>query len=630
MAQQNAFAVRSPVRETSPPSPWYEANNPTMIYAFGEFELDEERFELRQRGETVAVQPKVLGLLFVLVREHERAVAKQELLEANWGDVVVGEASLARAIMEARRAIGDDAHEMIVTVRGRGFRFAAPVEARTTRAPRAPAAAKSETTAFVGRDVCVAALRVRLDEAIAGRGSVAFVVGEAGIGKTRVVEELARIARATGARVDVGRSTQDAGAPAYWPWTQIARAHGIAMHFTSAPADQPEFATFDAFARALVASSVAAPLVLVVEDIHLADAGSLRALQFLARETSGARILVVATYREGLVVDEARATLLGAVLRASGGFTISLRGLTRDDVERLLESTTGQAPPTELVVRLHDKSGGNPLYLQQLLATDWADRVARAPAQATSLSTDLHHGLRESIARHLDGVSPACQDALTTAATLGQKFDFAMLATTSQLKHEELLDRLDEAQRARVLSKTNDGSYRFRHPLVRDVLYRSVSGAQRAARHATIAALLDAHWGAAASAHAAELAYHYVKALPGGDARRALALAIEAAEQSTACGAHAEAATHGERALEALSHLRDEEPRRLAVQLELGRARKRAGDARRARDAFLDAVMLASASHDADALRDATLELTSVEPGANQAAPSTSPPTRSK
>ena len=603
-----------------------------MIHAFGEFELDEERFELRQRGETVSVQPKVLGLLFVLVREHERAVAKQELLEANWGDVVVGEASLARAIMEARRAIGDDAHEMIVTVRGRGFRFAAPVETRATRAPRSPAAAKSEPSAFVGRDTSMAALRVRLDEAIAGRGSVAWIVGEGGIGKTRVVEELTRVARGAGARVLIGRSTRGPGVPELWPWTQIARALGDAPHFATTPAVAAEFGAFDAFARALIASSTEAPIVIVVEDVHLADAGSLRALQFLARETSDARVLIVATYREGLVVDEACSALLGGVLRASGGFSISLRGLTRDDVERLLESTTGQAPPSELVVRLHDKSSGNPLHLQQLLATDWADRIARAPAQATSLSTDLHQGLRESIARHLDGVSSACQDVLTAAATLGQKFDFATLAATAGLADDALLDRLDEAQRARVVSKTNDGSYKFRHPLVRDVLYRSVSGAHRAARHATIATVLDAHWGSAASAHAAELAYHYVKALPGGDARRALALSIQAAEQSTACGAHAEAAAHGERALEALSHLRDEEPRRLAVQLELGRARKRAGDLRRAREAFLDAVMLASAAHDADALREATLDLASVDPNvsANQTDASTSPPTHSK
>lgn len=581
-----------------------------MIYGFGEYELDEELFELRKGGAAVAVQPKVLGLLFLLVRERERAVPKGELLQTNWADVVVGEASLARAIMEARKAIGDDAHEMIVTVRGRGFRFATPVEAR---AARGAAPAKAEPAAFVGRDACMAALRVRLDDATAGRGSVVWIVGEGGSGKTRVVEELVRVARGAGARVAVGRSTEDPGAPAYRPISQIAQALDLAS-FEPKEGDKAEFAAFDALARAVVAAAAKSPIVIVVEDVQFADAGSLRALQFLAREIVGARVLVVATYREGLAIDEARSALIGGAMRASGGFAISLRGLTRDDVARLVEATTGQTPPTELVRRLHDKSGGNPLYLQQLIATDWAERVARAPAQATSLSTDLHEGLRESIARHLDGVSAPCRELLAHAATVGAAFDFTTLAATSDLPQADLIDRLDEAQRARVLSKSNEGSFRFRHPLVRDVLYRTVPGAQRAKLHEAIARRLDAHWGAAARTHSAELAYHYVKALPGGDAKRALELSLDAAEQSTARGEHAEAAAHGERALQALSHLPEDGPRRLEAELALGRARQRAGDTERARDAFLDALMLARAFHDPLALGEAALAVVEVDP----------------
>jgi predicted ATPase len=295
-------------------------------------------------------------------------------------------------------------------------------------------------------------------------------------------------------------------------------------------------------------------------------------------------------------------------VRASGAFSISLRGLSREDVARLLESTTGQAPPPEVAVRIFDKSGGNPLYVQQLAATDWAERVKQAPAVATSLSTEMHHGLRESIARQLDGVSQPCQDLLAHAASLGTKFDFATLSAISGLANDALVAQLDEAQRARVVTKGNDGAYQFRHPLVRDVLYRAVPAGERAERHAKIASLLDAHWADATSAHAADLAYHYSKALPGGDARRALTLSMEAAAHATATGAHADAAVHYERALEALSHLRDE-PKRLAVQLDLSRARERAGNAAGARAALTDAIMLARAFHDDAALADATRAL---------------------
>ena len=99
-----------------------------MIYAFGDFELDEERFELRRGGAGVPVQPKVLGLLFLLVRERSRAVGKRELLATNWADVVVGEASLARAIVEARRAISDEEHR-------RRFREIGPVDVVCTHMP---------------------------------------------------------------------------------------------------------------------------------------------------------------------------------------------------------------------------------------------------------------------------------------------------------------------------------------------------------------------------------------------------------------------------------------------------------------------------------------------------------------
>src|SRR5262245_24527310 len=124
-----------------------------MIYAFGEFELDGDLLELRRAGERVAVQPKVLDLLFLVVRAGERVVTKREIRQALWPGITVNETALARAVMGARRAIGDEAQQMILTVRARGFRFAVPVTERTQRTTSTPAG-----PALLGRDACLAAL----------------------------------------------------------------------------------------------------------------------------------------------------------------------------------------------------------------------------------------------------------------------------------------------------------------------------------------------------------------------------------------------------------------------------------------------------------------------------------------
>src|SRR5262245_28718960 len=137
-----------------------------MVYVFSDLEIDEELFELRKGGTKVPVQPKVLMLILLLVRERERVVPKQEIFDKVWPDVTVTDASLARAAMEARKAIGDDEQQVIVTVRGRGLRFVGPVEKRErSQAPAAPR--------FVGREACMAALFARLREAKAGHGSIA-------------------------------------------------------------------------------------------------------------------------------------------------------------------------------------------------------------------------------------------------------------------------------------------------------------------------------------------------------------------------------------------------------------------------------------------------------------------------
>jgi DNA-binding winged helix-turn-helix (wHTH) protein len=202
-------------------------------YVFGEFELDLALYELRRAGRRVPIEPKALDLLAHLIAERYRVVSKEELLETLWPNEFVTEASLTYCVKAVRQAVDDDGvrQQIVATVRGRGYRFiaAASEAAAAVSAPppiRAPIPNRvaDSSSFFVGREQAMASLRGSLENALSGRGRIALLVGEAGIGKTRTAEELGSAAAARGALVLFGRCYEGAGAPAFWPWVQVLRA----------------------------------------------------------------------------------------------------------------------------------------------------------------------------------------------------------------------------------------------------------------------------------------------------------------------------------------------------------------------------------------------------------------------
>jgi predicted ATPase len=478
---------------------------------------------------------------------------------------------------------------------------------------------------MIGRDAPMTAIRARLAAAAGGRGSAVWITGEAGVGKTYLIEALADVAKDYRAIMLSARCHDES--PPYWPFIQVAREYNarVASAASVTPIEWPtetagadeqppiEFGRFDSFVRALRAGSERTPIIVSIEDIHWADDQSLDLLQFVAREVASSHVLLVLSFRDAPPIGGTRGARLASAIHMSGAITIPLRPLSVDEVHSFLELTTGAEPAVAQVQRFHEKSGGNPLYLRELLKTEWGERVLESPSTAASLSTQMSEGLQSSIEGHLAGVSTACRDALTSAALLDETFDFAMLAAITHLTDAVLLDLLTEAVRARLVEKASGGTYRFLHPLVRTVLYKGVAGARRAAEHATIAGLLEAHWGTSADAHAPELSHHYVRALPYGDPRRALDLSLRAAELTATRGAHQKAASFYQGAIEALRHLRGEDERGILLFLSLARAWEKAKNHARAREAYLDAAVLAKAFHRADALAQAALGFLGAE-----------------
>jgi len=590
-------------------------------FRFGDCELREDTMDLLRGGAKVAVQPKVFQLLLVLLRLRTRALTRTELFDLVWADVKVGQDSLTRAIVQARRAIGDDRQEMIATVRGHGFRFVAPVIEVPTGEACAPPSAE-----LIGRESSLAALGAQLSRSRNGQGSIAWISGVPGIGKTRLAEEFARRARGEGASVHFIRCHETAAQPRFWPWScllaELAQdaVPPVARDLRDAVAllERPDagFRAFDAVTRAIVArlGRGPAPLVVIIDDVQWADEGSLELLRFFVRETRASRLLVVCAYRDTALHDATCSQALSTLLHEYGSVSVPLRGLSADDTARLAQALKGQEPSAAFAAALHQRTGGCPLFIRELLETEWAARALDDEARAAATSLDLQRGLLEGIARHLDGLSAACRDVLAWAAVIGREFEFAPLAAVSGLKGKDLLDQLDRAVLARVVHKTG-GRYAFVHPLIADVLYKSLMASERASRHGVVGKALEQIHAGTVDVHAEAIARHFFKAAPTGLARSAFEYSVRAARNAGSRGNAMSAVRLWQQALEALDLLADANVDRLDVQLELARALATAGLEDRALDSFFDAAMLARALGRPAAVIEAAAELEKLAPG---------------
>jgi DNA-binding winged helix-turn-helix (wHTH) protein len=617
-------------------------------YAFGEFELDLALCELRRRGRRVPIEPKALDLLTYLVRQRHRVVTKAELLESLWPREFVTEASLTYCVRAARQAVDDDGarQALLVTVRGRGYRFAAPVTERQLAPPSAtplglspqPARGFAPPTGgfFVGREAAMAKLRGAWENALGGRARIALLVGEPGIGKTRTAEELATVAAGRGALVLFGRCYEAAGAPAFWPWVQVVRAYLSAAdptavlagmergaadlaqivpeigrwlpHPVEADDDSAEsrFRLFDAAALFLQRVAATQPIVVVLDDLHWADAASLRLLQFLARELAEARLLVLGTYREtGRTAAHPLSQCLAELARLDAFQRVELHGLATPDIARFIEATTGTPPVPALVDTVAEQTGGNPFFMTELVRLLISGGTTRAAAAA---AVPVPGNVREAVSRRVDGLSPVARALLSVAAVFGREFELPALAHAAARRpreHPRLLDALDEAAAARLIEAVPGAPdrYRFAHALVRETLYDSLSSRERARLHARAGDALAAVHAGHLDPQLSALAHHYAQAAVTGDPSTAIEYAVLAGRRAAATWAYEEAAAQFDRALSLCERIPPAARRRAsaanhspyALLLDLGENVWKSGDVARAKESFRRAAALAAA-----------------------------------
>ncbi len=482
---------------------------------------------------------------------------------------------------------------------------------------------------FVGRDHELGDVSAAFDDALAGRGALFLLVGGAGIGKTRLADELGERARRHGLVLYWGRCWETGGAPVYWPWIQILRELGrdqpgadllaaagrgaaaVAQLVpelgvppeAAAPEPDPaqaRFRLFDAVTSLLKGASRARPLYLVLDDLHVSDPSSLALLHFVARNLRGMRALIVGTYRPEEAHLQAEAGRVLADVAREGTY-LPLVPLERDQIGEMIARSSGRLADPALVEAIARTTEGNPLFVEELLRflVQRGDFAAGAGAPLPVPET-----IREVLRRKSGRLPAETREILGTASVIGRDFSVATLAALAQRPPAAVEEALAPAEAAGAVVAMEPGALRFSHVLVRETLYHDLANERRAALHLALASLLATRGGEALAGEA----HHRLAALPAGDADAAATAARRAAERAMTMLAFEDAAEllEGARAaLDGVARLGARES--FELRLGAGLAFMRAGQGGRGRALCAAAAAEARALGDGERLARAAL-----------------------
>ena len=538
---------------------------------FGPFCLQSRHGPLLREGQPVRLQPKALSLLWTLAQQAGEVLTKAALLDAVWPGSPVGDTALSFQVQALRRALGDDQHAepvYIATTHRVGLRFIAPVRRGVARPPAATVAPP-----LFGRQAELHTLRALLTQAAAGQPQRVFITGEAGLGKTALVQAFVAEAEAEGHLLLRGQCAEQGGESE--PYRPLLTA--LSRLLRDAPDDSlldrmqrlaPSWlvqmpgllptAEYAALQRATagvrkermlrelgeVLEQLAArqTLLLVLEDLHWCDTATLDFLAWLAQQPGPGRCLLVLTLRpvEAIVAAHPARTLQLALQGRGQARELPLAPLDYAAVQQWLAYRLPEPPGPTLCQRVYARSEGHPLFLTQL-SQHLAEHGVAAVADAL-----LPDGLRELILMQLRQLEPAALQLLEAAAVAGPVFAAAGVAAALGLTPEaaeQTLERLAERQHfvadqglAIWPDGTVGGQFGFRHSLYGEVLYAGLPASRRARLHRLLAERLEAAYGARATEVAGDLARHFAQ---GGVREKALRYRIHTARHALRCLAFA-------------------------------------------------------------------------------------------
>lgn len=593
---------------------------------FAPFRLDLADERLFRGKEVFRLHPKAFAVLRCLTESAGGLVTKHTLMETVWPGLHVTDAVLTESIRELRKALGDNPKKprFIETVHRRGYRFIAPVNTISqpaqgesgshsvslTAADEGPSVAKfvqgTSTIGalpLVGRECELSFLAERLESAIQGNGSVVFITGPAGIGKTRLAVEVRRDTQRKGCRWLGGKYEKAVSQP-YKAWAEIIRncfyqhensrrlvdryAANLAKIVpeieppanaaTTARGD-PEAERnrlFDDLIEFLIQASREAPLVLFLDDLQWAP--SVEPLRHLSEQIGNQPILTLAAYRDSELRENP--SLWRTVLEMNRQrlfFPLPLKPLDQKGVAELLSQRVEGMTDSQLSELLYWKTQGNPFFLEELISLlqrrDVLVQTKTGWRLRDNASLEIPDSVKALVTEHLERLGKEAEELLRMAAVIGREFPSCLLREVMGWEEERIVTILDRCETARlVISRQMQAEeiYYFTHDLLQESLYDGIGRAQRRRQHLRIGQAIEELYAGRLEDRYDALAHHFCA---GNNLTKAVEYCALAARAAAGVYAHDKAIVYFEQALSALAQLPKSEERlkkAIDIRVELG------------------------------------------------------------
>jgi len=483
------------------------------IYEFDEFRVDTGQFFLTKAGHSTPITPTVFRILLALIERAGQMVTKEELMKSVWRDCFVEEGNLNRNVSTLRKLLNEKPcdHKYIETVPKTGYRFVAPVKRLSYQPPQNTVhkCANASVSHALGRDSERASLRRLYDATQQGHGGLVCITGEAGLGKTTLVdvflEDLVRDHQTF--HMARGRCSEAlTESEQFMPWmeafSELATESNLGrLMQNAAPSWYSEIShTGSGSPRAMkrelldLCRQIATvhPLLIVIDDFHWSDVGSVDLLAFLATRLESSRTMVIINYRpaEMKIRNHPFLSIRSDLMSREACVEIALGLLTRLDIEKYLAAKYPDRKfPDEYTSLLQAKTEGNPLFIRELL---------RNPDGSSE-------SVRNIIQGRLDRLDDTHRQLLVTASVQGREFGSAVLAASMQMSLEDVEESLAEIDEVHGLihrireEQLPDGKftvrYRFVYALYQEACYASLAPTRRASLNASLAEAFLAYYG---------------------------------------------------------------------------------------------------------------------------------------
>ncbi len=501
-------------------------------------------------------------------------------------------------------------------------------------------------TPLVSRTEELSKLKSAIENALAERGSVVALQGEAGVGKTRLMHELAAYARSKKAAVLSGSASED-GVP-YAPWVEVARQYvgqapgellrrmlganaselvklvpDLAAKLGTIPPSktlgeqQDKLRFYEAVTQFFIAICKEMPLLLLFDDMQDADQSSLDLLEYFVRSTSNLRVLTICSYpTEDVPSDSPLRQTLMKFNKQRLLETVPVKNLNEEETVELIKQTFGEhAVSPEFADLIYTHTGGNPFFVEEVLRSLVEDGTIfrtekgwdRKPIQDIIIPESVKTALKSRLTK----LDPEALGILQWAAVIGTEFSFEVLLNASQVNEDVLLQRLETfASQGLVLEVPHERSkFRFADNRIRELLLDGILQIKRARYHLKIAEAVEKAYAKTLDSHAEAMAAHFSE---GGDTERAIKYSIMAGDKNKSIHAHEQAVNGYQRALDLIDLEGGNEQQKAVVFEKLAASCLSAGQLQKATRCYEQALEIFDKLHDNKACARAYMGLSDI------------------